>query len=150
MTDTVVSDRLKTNYTETELICPRCKARWSPVVANFVNFGTDPVAREGMLRHSMHHAYCPACKYHVEIDHIFSVYDPDQNVVVQVRPKWEFKAGGGEEVYWRRIESLIEKWADEDVRVDVVFCYDDLIEKYLGGQEAVADEMERDEQEKAE
>jgi hypothetical protein len=150
MSETAVADRLKTSYTETELICPKCKARWSPVVANFVNFETDPVGREGMLRKTMHHAYCPACKYHVEVEHIFSVYDPDSNTVVQVRPRWEFKAGGGEEIYWKRLEQLIEKWADQDVKVDVVFGFDELIEKYLGGEDAVAAAMERADQEKSE
>lgn len=149
MTDATVDDKLKTSYTETELICPKCKARWSPVVANFVNFGTDPVGREGMLRKAMHHAYCPACKFHVEVEHIFSVYDPDINTVVQVRPKWEFKAGGGEEIYWKRLEQFLLNWADHDVKVDVVFGFDELIAKYLGGEEAVAAAMARAEQERA-
>ncbi len=141
-------ERLKTTYTEVELRCPRCRATWSPAVANFVNFGTDPKGREGMLRKTMHHAYCPACKYHVEVDHIFAVYDPDQNLVVQVRPAWEFKAGGGEEIYWKRLENLVEKWADVDVRVDVAFGFDELIETFLGGQAAADAAMERAQQEK--
>jgi hypothetical protein len=127
-------ERLQTRYSETELICQKCQARWSPVVAMFINFETDPKGREGILRKSIHHAYCPACKFHVEIDHIFSTYLPDENLVVQVRPKWEFKAGGGEEMYWKRLEQLIGDWADVDVKVDVVFGLDEMIEKYLGGQ----------------
>jgi hypothetical protein len=144
-----ISEKLQTRYTETELICPKCKGKWSPVVADFVNFGTDPKGREGILRKSIHHAYCPACKYHVEIDHIFCVYDPAENLVVQVRPKWEYKAGGGEEIYWKRLENLVEKFADEDVRVDIAFGYDELIEKFLGGQPAVEAAMARREQERA-
>jgi len=150
MTETAVSEKLTTRYTETELICPKCKARWSPVVANFVNFETDPAGREGMLRKAMHHAYCPACKFHVDVDHIFAVYDPDSNTVVQVRPKWEFKAGGGEEIYWKRLETLLLNWADHDVKVDVVFGFDELIEKYLGGEEAVGAAMARAKQERSE
>ncbi len=135
---TVGSDeRLTTKYNETELNCPKCRARWSPVVADFINFGTDPKGREGILRKSIHHSYCPACKHHMEIDHIFVVYDSDENLLVQVRPRWEFKAGGGEEYYWTRLEDLVLKYQDLDVRVDVVFGYDDLIEKHLGGQAAV-------------
>lgn len=148
-TEQAIPEKLTTRYTEVELICPRCKARWSPAVANFVNFRTDPAGREGMLRKTMHHAYCPACKYHVEVDHIFSVYDPDTNTVVNVRPKWEFRAGGGEEIYWKRLEDLVGKFADVDVKVDVVFGWDELIEKYLGGEEAVAAAMARAEEEKA-
>jgi hypothetical protein len=142
------NDRFTTQYTEVELLCRRCHARWSPVVANFINFGTDPKGREGILRKSIHHGYCPACKTHVDIDHIFAVYDPDQKLVVQVRPAWEFRAGGGEEIYWKRLEQFIMDWADEDVRVDVVFGYDELIEKYLGGQAAVDAAMERAQQER--
>lgn len=149
MSQQVMSEKLQTAYTEVELVCPKCRGKWSPVVANVVNFGTDPQGREGILRRSMHHAYCPACKYHVEVDHIFCVYDPDENLVVQVRPRWEFKAGGGEEIYWKRLEQLVEKFADTEVRVDVAFGYDELIEKFLGGQAAVDAAMERAEAEKA-
>jgi Zn finger protein HypA/HybF involved in hydrogenase expression len=140
--------RLQTAYTEVELICRRCHARWSPVVANMINFATDPKGREGILRRTIHHAFCPACKEHVDIEHIFSIYDPEQRLVVQVRPAWEFRAGGGEEMYWKRLEQLINDWKDVDVRVDVVFGYDELIEKLLGGQAAVAAAMARAEQEK--
>lgn len=145
---TELDERLKTKYNETELNCPKCRARWSPVVADVINFGTDPKGREGILRKSIHHSYCPACKHHMEIDHIFVVYNPDDNLLVQVRPRWEFKAGGGEEYYWTRLEDAILKYQDLDVRVDVVFGYDDLIEKYLGGQPAVDAAMQRAAQER--
>jgi hypothetical protein len=142
------TDRFQTTYSEVELICKKCLAKWSPVVASFINFGTDPKGREGILRKTIHHAFCPVCKTHVDIDHIFSVYDPDQQLVVQVRLPWEFRAGGGEELYWKRLEQFILKWADEDVRVDVVFSLDELIEKFLGGQAAVDAAMARAEQER--
>ena len=35
-----LDERLKTKYNETELNCPNCRARWSPVVADVINFGT--------------------------------------------------------------------------------------------------------------
>ena len=42
----------------------------------------------------MHHAYCPACKYHVEVDHIFSVYDPEaSNNARAVFPALTYVAG---------------------------------------------------------
>ena len=141
-------ERLKTKYNETELNCPKCRARWSPVIADVINFGTDPKGREGILRRSIHHSYCPACKHHMEINHIFVVYDPDENLLVQVRPAWEFNAGGGEEYYWKRLEDAILKYQDLEVRVDVAFGYDDLIEKFLGGQEAADAAVERAKQER--
>ena len=143
-----IDERLKTKYNETELNCPRCRARWSPVVADVINFGTDPKGREGILRKSIHHAFCPACKHHLEIEHIFAVYDPDENLLVQVRPAWEFNAGGGEEYYWTRLEDAILKYQDLDLRVDVVFGVDNLIEKYLGGPEAAVAAVERAGQER--
>lgn len=140
--------RFQTTYSEVELICKKCHAKWSPVVARFVNFGTDPKGREGILRKTIHHSFCPACKTHVSIDQIFSVYDPDQQLVVQVRLPWEYRAGGGEEMYWKRLEQFILDWADEDVRVDVVFGIEELIEKYLGGQAASDAAMARAAQER--
>ncbi|HUG14789.1 MAG TPA: CpXC domain-containing protein [Thermomicrobiales bacterium] len=144
------TSRFQTRYTEVELFCRKCHAKWSPVVANFINFGTDPKGREGILRKTIHHGFCPVCKTHVDIDHVFAVYDPDENLVVQVRLPWEFRAGGGEEMYWTRLEQFILDWADEDVRVDVAFGIADLIEKHLGGQAAVDAALERSAQEREE
>ncbi len=150
-TEEEVKNRFATEYTEVELICPRCHAQWSPPVARFVNIETHPMAKEGILRKSMHRARCPSCKaYELEIDQIFDYYDPDEKLVLQFRPAWEFKAGGGEEMYWRRLEALIEKYSEDDVRVDVVFGFDDMIAKHLGGEEAVAASQERAVQERAE
>ncbi len=146
-----VKDRFATEYTEVELVCPKCHVQWSPPVARFVNIETHPMAKEGILRKSMHRARCPSCKeYELEIDQIFDYYDPDEKLVLQFRPAWEFKAGGGEELYWLRLEQLIEKYAEDDVRVDVVFGFDDMIAKHLGGDEAVAASQERARQERAE
>lgn len=144
-------DRFATEYTEVELVCPRCQVQWSPTVARFVNAETHPMAKEGILRKSMHRARCPSCRrYELEVDQIFDYYDPQEKLVIQFRPAWEFKAGGGEEIYWVRLEQLIEKYAGDDVRVDVVFGFDDMIAKHLGGDEAVAAAQERAEQERAE
>lgn len=146
-----IKDRFATEYTEVELICARCQVQWSPPVARFVNIETHPMAREGILRKSMHRARCPSCRtYEIEVDQIFDYYDPDEKLILQFRPAWEFKAGGGEEMYWTRLEQLIEKYAEDDVRVDVVFGFDEMIAKHLGGEEAVAASLERAAQERAE
>jgi hypothetical protein len=136
-TDANTNARLRTQYSEVTVVCPGCRAQWSPSVVTIVNIGTDPQGREGILRGSIHRPACPRCKRIMELDHIFSVYDPERQLVVQVRPKWEFNAGGGEELYWKRLEDFVLKHAEDEVVVDVVFGYADLIDKYLGGQAAV-------------
>jgi len=128
---------LETQFTEIDMICPRCQARWGAPVARVVNIGTSPDARLGILLKTMHRTHCPACKFEREIDTIFDYYDPDQQLVVQIRPEWEYHAGGGEDWYWERYEDLVEKYAEVEVRVDVVFGFDSMIEKYLGGESAV-------------
>jgi hypothetical protein len=148
--DTESPAHLQTSYTEVELMCPKCRARWSPPVANLVNVRTHPQGRESMLRRAIHKSRCPACKHPMDVEHIYAVYDPDQKLLVQVRPKWEFKAGGGEEIYWTRLEQLILKHTEDDIRVDVVFGLDELIERFLGGEKAVAAAEARAEQERAE
>ncbi|RIK44478.1 MAG: hypothetical protein DCC58_08215 [Chloroflexi bacterium] len=148
--DTSTAEHLQTQYTETDLRCRKCQSIWSPPVANVVNLDTHPQARDAILRQTMHKSRCPVCKTEVAIEHIFKVYDPEQKLLVQVRPKWEFNAGGGEEIYWKRLEDLILKHANDDIRVDIVFGFDEMIEKYLGGQAEVEAAMARAEQERAE
>lgn len=146
-----LSDPFETKFSEVELICPRCTSMWSPPVAVTVNAGTDPEAKEGVLRGTMHKVTCPACKEHTyDIDQIWDWYDPEERLVIQFRPKWEYKAGGEEEVYLKRLEALVMKYVDYDVRVDVSFGFQDAIDKYFGGEEAVAAAKERAEQERQE
>lgn len=144
-------DPFKTRFTEVELICPKCTAMWSPPVAVIVNAQTDPQAKEGILRGTMHRVRCPRCKQHeFDVDHIWDWYDPDEGLLIQFRPKWEYKAGGEEEVYLKRLEALVFKYAEHDIRVDVSFGFGDAIDKYFGGEEAVAAAKARAEQERQE
>ncbi len=129
---------LETEYTEVEMRCVGCQAIWSPPVARQVNVGTHPDARLGILLGTMHRTRCPVCKRPRDIDFIFDYYDPDRNLIIQVRPEWEFHAGGGEDWYWTQYEYVVNKYAEKEVKVDVVFGFKELIEKYLGGDEAVA------------
>lgn len=145
------SDPFETKFSEVELLCPRCTAMWSPAVAVTVNAGTDPQAKEGILRGTMHRSRCPRCKEHeYNIDQVWDWYDPEERLVIQFRPKWEYRAGGGEEVYFNRLEHLILKYADYDVRVDVSFGFDDAIAKHFGGEEAIAAAEERAQRERDE
>lgn len=144
-------DPFETKFSEVELICPRCTAMWSPPVAVTVNARTDPEAKEGILRGTMHKVRCPRCKEHeYDIDQIWDWYDPEEKLVIQFRPKWEYKAGGEEEVYLTRLEALVMKYADFDVRVDVSFGFGDAIAKYFGGEEEVANAMARAQRERDE
>jgi hypothetical protein len=138
MSETVEARSLETWFMEFEVVCRRCQARWQPPIARFVNAGTDPDARLGILLDSMHQSYCPQCKLKQFINTTFEYYEPEQNIVIQVRPEWEFKAGGGEKYYLKRFEDLVLKYSTTDVRVDVVFGMKELIDKYLGGEAAIA------------
>ncbi|HUZ00120.1 MAG TPA: CpXC domain-containing protein [Thermomicrobiaceae bacterium] len=130
---------LKTEYTSIDMRCPSCSAIWEAPAARFVNVQTDPDARVGILLGTMHFTHCPVCRETRSLETIFDYYDPDRRLIVQVRPAWEYEAGGGEEWYWARYEDLVQKYADIDVQVDVVFGFDQMTEKYLGGEAAVAD-----------
>jgi hypothetical protein len=138
MSNTVEERSLETWFMDFEVVCRRCQSRWQPPIARFVNVGTDPDARLGILLNTMHQSYCPHCKLKQYIDTTFEYYDPEQQLVIQVRPEWEYKAGGGEKYYLKRLEDLVMKYSKTDVRVDVVFGLQQLIDKHLGGEAAVA------------
>lgn len=145
------SDPFQTKFSEVELVCPKCNAMWSPPVAVTVNAATDPEAKEGILRGTMHRVLCPSCKDHeYNIDQIWDWYDPEERLIIQFRPKWEYKAGGEEEVYLKRLEALIMKYVDYDVRVDISFGFQDAIDKYFGGDEAIAAAKARAQREREE
>ncbi|MFW6075448.1 MAG: CpXC domain-containing protein [Chloroflexota bacterium] len=142
-------EHLRTRYTELELRCPRCTSMWNAIVTVVANAKTHPAATEGVLRKTLHHSRCPACKQHsYDVDQIWEYYDPDRELIVQVRPKWEYKAAGGEDGYFKRLESLVLKHQEDNVRVDVVYGVDELVEKYLGGEEAHQAAMRRREKER--
>ncbi len=142
-------ENLRTRYTEIDVRCPKCQNTWPAAVAVVVNAKTHPVVREGILRKTMHHGRCPICKqFERDIDQIWDYYDPEENIIIQCRPKWEYKAGGEEDAYFSRLEWLVEKYQDVDVRVDVVFGLDEFIEKYLGGEKAREAALKRREKER--
>ena len=128
---------LETEYASIDMICPHCRSQWEAPFARLVNVKTDPNGRLGALLGTMHKSHCPFCKTPRDVEVIWEYYDPDQQLLIQVRPEWEFHAGGGEDWYWARYEDLVEKYKEHEVRVDVVFGFDELIEKHLGGQAAV-------------
>ena len=129
---------IETEYTELEMRCVGCNAKWDVPVARQVNVKTHPDARLGILLGTMHRTRCPVCKKRRDVEFIFEYYDPDQSLLLQIRPDWEIIAGGGEDWYWERYEDLVKKYAEVDVKVDVVFGMSEMVEKYLGGEDARA------------
>ena len=122
----VREERLRTAYTETELLCPKCRAKWSPPVANFINFGTDPKGLEGILRRSIHHAYCPACKRRRDRPHLPGPHAGETSSSRSAPPG---SSRGGEEIYWKRLKP-VEKWLmSTPCRCRV--WLDEAIEKFL-------------------
>ncbi|HET7035700.1 MAG TPA: CpXC domain-containing protein [Thermomicrobiaceae bacterium] len=130
---------LETQYASIDMICPKCRSTWEAPFARVVNVGTHPEGRLGALLGTMHKSHCPACKTPRDVEVIWDYYDPERKLVIQVRPEWEFHAGGGEDWYWARYEDLVEKYKDIEVQVDVVFGFAELVEKHLGGDVAVAE-----------
>lgn len=128
---------LETEYTYIDMRCTECQVLWEAPLVRLANAKTHPDARLGILLGTIHKPRCPSCRLIHNPEPIFDYYDPDQGLVVQVRPEWEIKAGGGEDWYWARYEDLVTKYAGVDVRVDVVFGLQEMIDKYLGGQAAV-------------
>jgi hypothetical protein len=128
---------LETEYTHLDMRCTNCQVLWEAPLVRIANAKTHPDARLGILLGTIHQPRCPSCRAIHNPEPIFDYYDPDQGIVVQVRPEWEVKAGGGEDWYWARYEDLVITYAEVDVRVDVVFGLQEMVDKYLGGQEAV-------------
>jgi phage FluMu protein Com len=135
----VAGRNFETRFEEIDVVCPRCQTTWQPAIARFVNVRTHPDARLGLLLNKMHHSNCPRCKSPKFIETNFEYYDPDHQLLVQIRPEWQIRAGGGEDYYLECFEQLVNKYADVDVRVDVVFGYQEIIERHLGGDDAVAE-----------
>ena len=100
---------ITTEFTEIEMRCVPCNTAWSAPVVRRVNVATHPDAWLGILLKTMHRTACPLCKKPREIDTIFDYYDPERRLVVQVRPAWEIRAGGGEDWYWARSVSQVRE-----------------------------------------
>ena len=138
MSETARKPSLQTRFVEFQVVCRRCQTSWQPTIARFVNVETDPDARLGILLNRMHWSSCPRCAHEQFIDTTFEYYDPAEALVIQVRPEWEYAAGGGEDYYLKRFEDLVIAYCTIDVRVDVVFGMRQLVDQYLGGEAAVA------------
>ena len=124
-------DPLATYWTEFDLFCRDCG------ITHYVNFCTllntdeSPHLVERAKLNQMNYKRCPICKKIEYVQHPWTFYDPQRKLVVQIRPEWEWHAGGGEEWYDARLEDLFDKWSEHDVKLDVTFGPAQFIERYL-------------------
>ena len=124
-------DPLATFWTELDLFCKDCS------ITHYVNFCTllnaeeSPHLVERARLNQFNYKRCPVCKKIEYVQHPWTFFDPQRKLVVQVRPEWEWHAGGGEEWYAARLEDLFDKWSEHDVQIDVTFGPEQFIERYL-------------------
>jgi hypothetical protein len=124
-------DPLATYWTELDLFCRDCN------ITHYVNFCTllnaeeSPHLVERARANQHNYKRCPLCHKIELVQHPWTFFDPQRKLVVQVRPEWEWHAGGGEEWYAARLEDLFDKWAEHDVQIDVTFGPEQFIERYL-------------------
>jgi hypothetical protein len=124
-------DPFATAWTELDMRCPTCSIIHYVPVCIFLNARESPHLVQRVIKGHFNLKRCPLCRKIEPVDYPWTFYDPDRKLAVQVRSEWEYHAGGGEEWYAARLEDFFDKWADYDVRIDVVFSQKDLIERFL-------------------
>lgn len=124
-------DPLATAWTEFDLRCPPCQIIHYVPFCLFVNAQESPGLVQRIINSQFNLKRCPLCHKTEYYEHPYTFYDPVRKLAVQVRPEWEWHAGGGEEWYAARLEDFFEQWAEHDVRIEVVFGPDQLIERFL-------------------
>lgn len=128
-------DPLATYWTELDLFCRDCGITHYVNFCTLLNAAESPHLVERARANQMNYKRCPLCKKIEYVQHPWTFFDPARKLVVQIRPEWEWHAGGGEEWYAARLEDLFDKWAEQDVRLDVAFGPEQFIEKYLRDEE---------------
>ena len=125
------SDPFATQWTEFDLRCRDCQITHYVPVCLFLNAEESPGLVQRIKSGQFNMKRCPVCHQIEYVEHPYSYYDPARQLVVQVRPEWEWHAGGGEEWYAARLEDLFDKWAEHDVKIEVVFGPQPLIDRFL-------------------
>lgn len=129
--ETAAPDPHATAWTELDLRCPTCRIIHYVPVCIFLNARESPHLVQRIIKGHFNLKRCPVCRKIEPVDYPWTFYDPDRKLAVQVRSEWEYHAGGGEEWYAARLEDFFDKWADQDVRIDVVFSQQALVERFL-------------------
>lgn len=124
-------DPFATYWSEFDLRCRDCQIIHYVPLCLFLNAEESPALVQRIISNHFNMKRCPVCRQVEYVEHPFSYYDPARKLIVQVRPEWEWHAGGGEEWYAARLEDLFDKWAEHDVRIDVVFGPQQLIDRFL-------------------
>lgn len=133
-------DPLATAWTELDLRCPSCNITHYVPTCTFLNAEESPHLLERLVRGQFNLKRCPICHTIEAVDYPYTIYLPEQKLAVQVRAEWEYHAGGGEEWYAARLEDFFERWANYDVRIDVVFSPATFLERYANEVRAVVGE----------
>lgn len=124
-------DVFATQWTEFDLRCRDCMITHYVPFCIFLNAEESPELVERIKAGQFNMKRCPVCHQIEYVEHPYSYYDPARQLVVQVRPEWEWHAGGGEEWYAARLEDFFDKWAEHDVKIEVVFGPQPLIDRFL-------------------
>lgn len=120
-----------TRWTELDMRCPACNIIHYAPICVFLNAEESPHLVQRIKSGHFNLKRCPLCRKIEFVDYPFTYFDPRRRLAVQVRPEWEWHAGGGEAWYAARLEDFFEQWADHDVRIDVVFSPEQLVERFL-------------------
>jgi len=124
-------DLFATQWTEFDLRCRDCQVVHYVPICLFLNAEESPALVQRIISKHFNLKRCPVCRQFEYVEHPYSYYDPARKLLVQVRPEWEWHAGGGDEWYAARLEDLFDKWADHDVKIEVVFGPEQLVERFL-------------------
>lgn len=124
-------DVFATQWTELDLRCRDCQIIHYVPICLFLNAAESPQLVQRIIAQQFNTKRCPVCHQIEYVEYPYAYYDPARKLVVQVRPEWEWHAGGGEEWYAARLEDLFERWSAHDVRIEVVFGPQPLIERFL-------------------
>lgn len=124
-------DVFATQWTEFDLRCRDCQITHYVPFCIFLNAEQSPELVQRIKSGHFNMKRCPLCRQIEYVEHPYSYYDPSRQLVVQVRPEWEWHAGGGEEWYAARLEDFFDKWSEHDVKIEVVFGPQPLIDRFL-------------------
>jgi len=124
-------DVFATQWTEFDLRCRDCQITHYVPFCIFLNAEESPELVQRIKAGHFNMKRCPVCHQIEYVEHPYSYFDPARQLVVQVRPEWEWHAGGGEEWYAARLEDFFDKWSEHDVKIEVVFGPQPLIDRFL-------------------